>query len=220
MKVVIIEGSHGAIEGLSTHTEGIRVLQRVERYGRVSHRSEERMTEDSWKSFIPKVVVGHGDWSITEHVSLTALITTTRSIANELVRHRLGAITQESTRFVNYNKEEELRLIVPQESGELYQQYISAVGNYCGGLYEGMLGNGYAPQEAREVLPLCTATTLYLTYNLRMWRHIMLMRTTKESHPMMRELTIPMLRQLRLIPFLFDDIVPDARQSHNLKLGR
>lgn len=56
--------------------------------------------------------------------------------------------------------------------------------------------------------------------NLRNWRHFLLMRTTKEAHPQMREVTIPLLVEFQeKIPILFEDIQPGARQVDNLKLA-
>jgi len=47
------------------------------------------------------------------------------------------------------------------------------------------------------------------------------MRTTKEAHPQMREVTIPLLEEFKsVIPILYEDIIPEARQIDNLKLPR
>ena len=53
--------------GAFTLTEGINKLRRVEYAARVSHRSEDGATSDSWEKFIRSVVVQHGDWSVVEH---------------------------------------------------------------------------------------------------------------------------------------------------------
>lgn len=47
------------------------------------------------------------------------------------------------------------------------------------------------------------------------------MRTTKEAHPQMRQVTIPLLAEFKeKIPILFEDIEPEARQVENLRKGR
>jgi thymidylate synthase (FAD) len=44
--------------------------------------------------------------------------------------------------------------------------------------------------------------------NLREWRHFFKLRTAPVAHPQMREVTIPLLAQLKeLIPVVFDDIL-------------
>lgn len=78
-------------------------LKRIEYAARVSHRSEEN-AGDSPEKFIRAVVLGHGDWSVTEHVSASVEFLVDRGITHEIVRHRIASYTQESTRFVNYAK--------------------------------------------------------------------------------------------------------------------
>jgi thymidylate synthase (FAD) len=88
-------------------------LRYIESCGRISHRSEDAQTADSWKRFIQAVVIEHGDWSIVEHISVSVDLLVDRGITHELVRHRLFSFTQESTRFVNYNKTKDGQLVNP-----------------------------------------------------------------------------------------------------------
>ena len=92
---------------------GIDLLQRIEWAGRISHRSEDAQTAESWKRFIPAVVIDHGDWSIVEHASVSVDMYVDRGVTHELVRHRLFSFTQESTRFVNYEKKMPASFIEP-----------------------------------------------------------------------------------------------------------
>ena len=85
---------------------GIELLQKIEWAGRISHRSEDAQSADSWQRFVSAVVLGHGDWSIVEHATATVDCYVDRGITHEIVRHRLFAFTQESTRFVNYEKKD------------------------------------------------------------------------------------------------------------------
>ena len=79
---------------------GIKELKHIERCGRVSYRSEDKITEDgeSAKKFVA-MLIRNGHESVLEHGSLTVEFTVDRAIANELVRHRLASFTQESTRY-------------------------------------------------------------------------------------------------------------------------
>jgi len=95
----------------STSTDPMR---KIEWCGRISHRSEEKQTPDSWRRFIETVVLGHGDWSIVEHVTASVDMLVDRGITHELVRHRLFSYTQESTRFVNYEKKMEPSFVYPK----------------------------------------------------------------------------------------------------------
>lgn len=85
---------------------GIKELKHIERCGRVSYRSEDKITEDgeSAKKFVA-MLIRNGHESVLEHGSLTVELTVDRAIANELVRHRMASFTQESTRYCNYTKD-------------------------------------------------------------------------------------------------------------------
>ena len=53
-------------------------------------------------------------------------------------------------------------------------------------MYNLALKFGMKPQDAREFLPLCTATKCVYTYSINEWQHILDLRyrgTTGKSHP-------------------------------------
>lgn len=77
--------------------------------------------------------------------------------------------------------------------------------------YMKLIESGAKPEEARSVLPNSTKATITVTGNYREWRHFFRLRTEKFAHPQMREITIPLLKELQQkIPFVFDDILPDG----------
>lgn len=206
-----------------TYEDGLKLLRRIEYFGRISHGSEEAQTEDSWQRFIPAVVMGHGDWSIVEHAVVTADFFVDRGVTHELVRHRLFSFTQSSTRFINYAKKMEPEFLAPpftanwQESERVWCDLIDTV--EAG--YRALIALGNAPQIARSVFPNALGSRIAVTGNLRNWRHFLIMRTTKEAHPQMREVTIPLLAEFQSkIPLLFDDIVSMDRQADGMKKAR
>lgn len=204
-----------------TREEGIESLKFIERMARISHRSEEAQTEDSWERFLTAVVIGHGDWSVVEHQSATVVFTIDRGTSHELVRHRLFAYTQESTRFVNYKKVGEISVIRPEGlAAENESPWLESVAKSCWA-YTVLMERGGPPQMARSVLPNALATKIAVTGNYRNWRHLFLMRSTKETHPDFKRVVIPLLAEFKArIPILFDDVEPDSRQIDNLKKGR
>jgi thymidylate synthase (FAD) len=203
--------------------DGIRLLRRIEWCGRISHRSEYAQTPGSWDRFIC-AVIGHGDWSIVEHASVSVDMVVDRGITHEIVRHRLFSFTQESTRFVNYEKKMPPSFVYPDpDNWEGYIddpkwcEHIVA----CESVYRGKLVQGWPPQKARSVFPNALASRIIVTGNLRNWRHFLIMRTCKESHPQMRQVTIPLLKEFQeKIPILFEDIIPEERQSEAIKKAR
>lgn len=80
--------------------------------------------------------------------------------------------------------------------------------------YSLLLGGGWKPQQAREVLPNAVKTEIVVTGNVREWRNCFKLRTASDAHPQMREIMIPLLLKLNEeIPELWEDIVV----SNNLK---
>ncbi len=209
-------------QGEFTLEHGKNFLRHIEWCARVSHRSEGAMTPDSYNRILRSIVLQHGDWSVVEHASVSVDFYVDRGITHEIVRHRLFAFTQESTRFVNYEKKMPPSFIQPSDlKGE------SEIGIWKGSIqmaedsYKTLLALGASPQIARSVFPNALASRLIVTGNLRNWRHFLLMRTTRETHPQMRQVTIPLLEEFKTkIPIFYEDIEPMAKQSENLKKGR
>jgi thymidylate synthase (FAD) len=207
---------------------GIQMLQDCEYFGRVSHWTEERQGPETYKRFIADVVMNKGDLSIIQHRSITVEALVDRGVADEWVRHRIGAYTMRSTRFVNYAKENTtgeiinpISFVCPREireEPEIFATWLMLRRRNVQE-YEEYLLRGRSPEIARNCLPLCLATKLICTYNLHMWRYFFLMRTTKNAHPQMREVTIPLLEEFKnFVPIIFDDIIPNSTQKHNLTL--
>ena len=208
--------------GAFTLTEGINKLRRVEYAARVSHRSEDSATSDSWEKFIRSVVVQHGDWSVVEHEKVACEFLVDRGITHEIVRHRIGSYTQESTRFVNYMKKGgEAKFIQPNfEKCEQLDEWRYAC-EVAEQAYMNLLRTGVTPQIARGVLPNSLASKIIVTYNLRSWRHFFIMRTSAQAHPQMRQVCDPLLvRFKKCIPVLYEDLESGQQQSEAMKAIR
>lgn len=195
-----------------------QALKRIEYAARVSHRSEDESGLNT-ERFIRAVVLQHGDWSVVEHVSCSVEFVVDRGITHEIVRHRIASYTQESTRFVNYAKKMPPSFIYPKD-GPPDIDWLKAI-SQCEESYKALLEKDWRPQEARSVFPNALASKIIVTFNLRQWRQFFLMRTTKEAHPQMRQVTIPLLAEFKtLVPVLYEDIIPEARQADNIAKGR
>lgn len=203
--------------------DGIQMLRRIEYYARVSHASEDKMTFHSYDRFLRSVVLQHGDMSVIEHEKVTCEFLVDRGITHELVRHRIGSYTQESTRFVNYQKRGgEAKFICPFDVGTpafntMFAQWHDVM-RECEISYMRLLEFGASPQVARSVLPNALASKIIVTYNLRSWRHFFIMRTSLEAHPQMRQVCDPLLREFQeKIPILYEDITPGERQADAMR---
>ena len=198
---------------IETPIDGAEILKRIEKAGRTCYKSEDRITDESAESFV-RMLIERGHESVLEHESITVRFVCDRGISHEIVRHRLASYSQESTRYCNYSGDRfgsGLTVIKPyflKEKTGAYTSWITAM-FVAEKEYFAMLNWGCTPQEARSVLPKRTKTEVVMTANLREWRHFLKLRTAKAAHPQMRELTVPLLKELQeRIPVVFDDIQP------------
>lgn len=245
-------------------------LKRIEICGRVCYKSERKITADSAKTFVKKLVE-RGHTSVLEHARvivpgkrvidltvtylneckeapygmkyrirlasdnrgrniymvnvrdfcaiggkpdeletlknaddyMTVRFTCDRAIANELVRHRVFSFSQESTRYVNYEKRE-LAFVrpIPFEWAELsvdqaelsdcmadprFQEWFFGC-RQAEYKYRRMILEDCPPQEARLVLPLSTKTELIMTGTHSQWSEMLKLRLHNSAHPQMRYL--------------------------------
>ncbi len=194
---------------------GEEVLKRLERAGRTCYKSEGSITADSAKKFIKKILaMGHE--SVIEHEKVTVRVICDRGVTHEIVRHRIGSYSQESTRYCNYTKSKfagEITVIDPsfwkkegRENEKKYWVWKEAI-KAAEKAYLELIELGASPQEARSVLPNSLKTEIIMTLNLRSWRNFFELRTAKGAHPQIREIAIPLLEEFKkLIPVIFDDI--------------
>ena len=204
---------------------GIEELKHIERIGRVCYKSEDKISEDgeTAKKFV-KMLIDRGHEAMIEHSSLSVKFTVDRGVSHELVRHRIASFAQESTRYVNYSLDKfgnEINVIditgginLDNKMKDMNALDIAAI------IYEwrmamqdaekhymNMIELGATPQIARSVLPNSTKTEITITANYREWRNFFKLRTANTAHPSMREVTIPLLKELKdKLPIIFDDI--------------
>lgn len=192
---------------------GIKELQHIEKIGRVCYKSEDRITDDgeSAKKFV-KMLISNGHEAMIEHSSLSVKFVVDRGVSHELVRHRIASFAQESTRYCNYSKDKfgnEITVIEPcfwNEGTGFYECWKISC-EQSERYYFELLNGGATPQQARTVLPNSLKTEITITANYREWRNFFKLRTPQSAHPQMREITIPLLKELKtLIPIIFDDI--------------
>lgn len=194
---------------------GIEELKHIEKIARVCYKSEDKISEDgsSAKKLI-KNLIDRGHEAMIEHSSLSVKFICDRGVSHELVRHRIASFAQESTRYCNYANDKfgnELTFIKPcfwENATDKHMAIWLEAMKAAEVVYLSLIENGAQPQEARSVLPNSIKTEITITANYREWRNFFKLRTAKAAHPQMRELTIPLLAELKeKIPVIFDDII-------------
>ena len=199
----VVEQSHTVLTPLDTET----VYKMIEFAGRTAYKSEDKITVGSAERFISSIVT-RGHESVVEHFNVTVRFITDRGVTHEIVRHRLVAYTQESTRYCNYAGKE-MEFIKPvfwEEGSGLYVRWWQEM-LQAERAYNDLIRAGCSPQEARSVLPNSLKTEIVCTANIREWRHILKLRTDKAAHPQMSALMIPLLSDFKAqLPVLFEGI--------------
>lgn len=187
------------------------VMRHIERAGRVCYKSESKISDDSAEIFI-RNILKRGHESVIEHISLTFKIICDRGVTHEIVRHRIASFSQESTRYCNYSQDKfgrELTFIKPcywEEGDERYKIWKGTM-NQIESEYFNLIEKGALPQEARSILPNSLKTEIYVTMNLREWRHFLKLRTSKAAHPQMRQIALMIYNIFNeKLPVIFEDI--------------
>lgn len=145
-----------------------------------------------------KYCITHEHWSIFEHAYVTMEIKTSRGIAAQILRHRSFTFQEFSQRyakaldFVPYearrqdaknrqnsvdDMSEEDKKWFAQKQGEIWDISNTAYGE--------ALQRGIAKEQARFLLPINTATTIYMTGSVRSWIHYIGLRSghgTQREH--------------------------------------
>lgn len=187
------------------------LLSTVEQAGRTCYKSEDKITDGSAEKFV-RNILKRGHEAVIEHASLTVRFTCDRGVSHEIVRHRLAAYCQESTRYCNYSKDgfgNEITVIKPcfwdEDSNEMCE-WRSAM-RFAESHYLSLLRFGATPQEARSVLPNSLKTEVVMTADMREWRHFIRLRCAPAAHPDMRVVARLLYDLLKsTYPVFFEDI--------------
>jgi thymidylate synthase (FAD) len=234
-KVLRNAGSH-RILAIMAGLDGENPLQLIELAGRTAYQSRDKITDDSAARFV-RMLRDRGHESVLEHSAMTVEFNNvSRGFTHELVRHRLMAITQESTRYVD---ESDFKVVIPPDKDpdeklvELeinvpigvvpriqrfkvsFQEWMDLNEQ----MYRGLRKAGWSPEDARQVLPTAIKSQIVITANFREWRHIFQLRCDKRAHWEIRQVMVNLLKDVqKIIPVIFDDFEISANgQSAKLK---
>ncbi len=202
----------------------IQQLLLIEKAGRTCYQSERgKITPETAVKFI-RMIMGRGHNSVLEHSWLMVQFNNcSRGFTHELVRHRLMAISQESTRFVDYTSSKQfdlgnisIKFIVPPHRDENEtiilpdgrQMTLAQMAADTEQFYTALRQAGWAPEDARQILPNGIKSQIVISCNFREWRHIFYMRTAKPAHWEIRSVMCPLLTELKtIIPVIFEDFI-------------
>ena len=200
-----------------TLLDGPEIMRTIEAAGRTCYKSEAAITDTSAEEFCQRIMT-RGHLSVIEHVSMSVRFVANRGFTHELVRHRLAAYSQESTRYCSYKGG--VAFIIPPWEPQIEPgsyNYVEGSPSFSRDdsrdwfrgllaserIYLRRLEHGASPQEARGSLPIDLKTEIVMTANLREWRHVFQLRCSSAAHPQMQELMRPLLAEFQnALPFI------------------
>ena len=122
---------------------------------------------------------------------LTACFDISIGISRELCRHRSMSFMERSTRWCSWWPEDGgIEIVAPEnyhESPATETDYSHAF-ELAETFYFGLLNRGVRREFARSILPLATATRLYVTGTYEHWAALLRLRLGKRAHPEMRRI--------------------------------
>ena len=186
------------------------ILENIELAARTCYKSEKKISKHSSRILIKKLIKSN-HLAMIEFGHITVKFITDRGVSHELVRHRLCSFAQESTRYVNYQNKG-IKFIYPvwynSKTGEQKHIWTRAM-DQCATNYNQLINSGELPGQARSVLPNSLKTEIVVSANIREWRHLLKLRTSRTAHSQIRGLMIPLLKELtKKFSCLFSDIHP------------
>ena len=193
--------------------DGVKIMKRIERACRTCYRSEDKISEESYKNLLTNCL-NRGHESVLEHEKITDRIYSDIGTYKDLTRHRFASFSVESTRYCSYNKDKygnEIAVVNPvyMEDKEVFETWKKAIED-MEKAYMKMKELGASTDMCREVLPHSTAAEYTMTANIREWKHILELRTTNHVHPAIRQVLIPLLLLFKeQMPEIFGDIEYD-----------
>ena len=149
-----------------------------------------------------KYCIKHNHWSVFEQSYMTLEIETTRAIAAQILRHRSFTYQEFSQRYADSsllgnkiklpelrrqdtkNRQNSIDDLDPFTVQNLELQ-MQTLFDSSMALYQQMLDRGVAKECARNVLPLCVGTKIYMTGSCRSWIHYITLRSangTQKEH--------------------------------------
>ena len=184
------------VKFISITPDAEKMMAYVARVSNPSNQNNEKY------SGLLKYCIKHNHWSVFEQSYMTLEISTTRAIAAQILRHRSFTYQEFSQRYADSSllgdkiKLPELRRQdtknrqnsiddLDEFMVQKFQMQMKTLFDSSMALYQQMLEAGVAKECARNVLPLCVGTKIYMTGSCRSWIHYITLRSangTQKEH--------------------------------------
>lgn len=128
---------------------------------------------------------------LSKHKLYTFEILGTRSFTHQIVRHRTLSFSQESQRYCNYSNkkfEHSIRVILPEIEDEDTFELVKKQCLNCENTYFSLIEKGEKPEDARQVLPNCAASTIVVSGTIDNWKKFLKLRMDNHAQKEIREI--------------------------------
>lgn len=154
-------------------------------------------------------LIKSGHHATLEMNQIPVHIVADRSFLGQLSRHRLMSLCVESARYNNYTKDKfnGIKVIPPVDMTNEGYAFWRAHCLMAEGAYTELIENGCKPETARSVLPMCLATSIVCSANVREWRHVFELRCDSHSQIDIRTTMLELLGKMyEKYPVFFEDL--------------
>ena len=148
-----------------------------------------------------KYCLDHQHWSVFEHAHMTLEIATSRMISAQILRHKSFNFSEFSQRYaepmdyvpVKARRQAEKNRQssvddLDQETQDMWDLAQKSMWVLAEEVYRKGLEKGIAKECARAILPMNTATRLYMTGSVRSWIHYIQLRTQEDTQKEHRDI--------------------------------
>ena len=199
--------------------------------------SYQTATREEQSRRLIKYLIDHHHWSPFEMCCMTVIITTTRDISRQILRHRSFSFQEFSQRYQDIkvlnekpifreariqdkkNRQNSLKCH-DEEIEKIWHDHQQSVWNVCMSAYNNALALGIAKEQARALLPegLCQ-TQMYMTGSIRSWIHYLQIRTGPDTQKEHRDVALEIkkifIQQLPIIGDALFNIQQDPQPSEH-----
>ena len=134
--------------------------------------------------------------NLDKHKLYTFEIVGSRSFTHQIVRHRTLSFSQESQRYCNYSGgkfNHSIRIVdsvMPPGTEDLLQEMENT--------YFRLIDEGMKPEDARQILPNCAASTIVVSGTLDNWKKYLHLRVDTHAQREIREISETIMHYLHL----------------------
>ena len=203
----IVQNSVEILDTAPSYEDVLMTFNKVARNCYQSETAENSNMESAEK--LARGLIKNSHEAMLEFGNIPVHFVADRSFTGQLTRHRMCSFAVESARFNNYTKDKfnGIKVIPPVDMTNEGYAFWRAHCLLAEGAYVELIEKGCKPETARSVLPMCLATSIMCSANIREWRHIFNLRCDPHAQIDIRTVMLELLGKMyEKYPVFFEDL--------------